>query len=132
MATRHQVRQAVISLLYASEMGSEMVEFRDEFLEEKKIRNKQKQFTQSLFEGVVENLDLIDENLNLRLKEHKIDEIGAVERAILRLGVYEIKFTPTDKAIIINEAIELAREMAADSSPKLINAVLDSIKSDLE
>ena len=40
MATRHQVRQAVVSLLYAHEMGSEMVEFPNEFLEEKKIRNK--------------------------------------------------------------------------------------------
>lgn len=42
MATRHQVRQAVVSLLYAHEMGSEMNEFKDEFLEEKKIRNERK------------------------------------------------------------------------------------------
>ena len=38
MATRHQVRQCVVSLLYAQEMGSEMEHFSDEFLEEKKIR----------------------------------------------------------------------------------------------
>ena len=41
MATRHQVRQAVVSLLYAKDMGNEMDDFKNEFLEEKKIRNAQ-------------------------------------------------------------------------------------------
>lgn len=128
MATRHQVRQAVVSLLYANEMGSEMVEFKDEFLEEKKIRNDQREFTKALFSGINENLGVIDEAINEHLSEYKLDEIGVVERAILRLGAYEIKFTSTDKPVIINEAIELSKEMASDSSPKLVNAVLDAIK----
>lgn len=128
MATRHQVRQAVISLLYAKEMGSEMVEFPDEFLEEKKIRNKQKDFTNELFEGVLAHQSQIDKILNEKLSEYKIEEIGVVERAILRLGVYEMKFTPTDKAVVINEAVELAKEMASENMTKFINGVLDKIQ----
>ncbi|MGP1485645.1 MAG: transcription antitermination factor NusB [Campylobacter sp.] len=127
MATRHQVRQAVVSLLYASELGSQD-EFIDEFLEEKKIRNEQRNFTISLLNGVVQNLQLLDDTLNNFLKEWKINEIGAVERAILRLGVYEMKFTDTDKAVVINEAIELGKELSSDSAPKFINGVLDAIK----
>lgn len=127
MATRHQVRQAVVSLLYASELGSQD-EFIDEFLEEKKIRNEQRNFTISLLNGVVQNLQLLDDTLNNFLKEWKINEIGAVERAILRLGVYEMKFTDTDKAVVINEAIELGKELGSDSAPKFINGVLDAIK----
>lgn len=128
MATRHQVRQAVISLLYAQEMGSEMEEFKNEFLEDKKIRNQQKEFTKSLFNGVNSNLEKIDEVLNSFLNEYKIDKVGVVERAILRLGAYEMNFTDTDKAVIINEAIELAKEMASETSPKFINGVLDAMK----
>ena len=124
MATRHQVRQAVVSLLYAREMGSEMVEFPNEFLEEKKIRNKQKDFTNELFIGI-----LIDEILNQNLSECKIDEIGIIEREILRLGVYEICFTNTDKAVAINEAVELAKEMANENTTRLINGVLDKINN---
>ncbi|MFL1705704.1 MULTISPECIES: transcription antitermination factor NusB [Campylobacter] len=131
MATRHQVRQAVISLLYAQEMGSEMSEFKDEFLEEKKIRNEQRNFTTSLYDGVNENLTALDELLNSHLKEYKIHEIGVVERAILRLGAYEMKFTDTDKAVVINEAIELAKELGSDSAPKFINGVLDAVRSDI-
>ncbi|ASM35998.1 transcription antitermination factor NusB [Campylobacter sputorum] len=128
MATRHQVRQAVVSLLYAKEMGSEMEEFSKEFLEEKKIRNDQKKFTQSLFFGINENLDEIDKKLDNLLKERDISQIGIVERSILRLGAYEILFTDTDNAVIINEAIELAKELGNDSAPKFVNAVLDGIK----
>lgn len=128
MATRHQVRQAVVSLLYAKEMGSEIKEFPDEFLEEKKIRNNQKKFTQSLFYGINDHLSEIDKNLDLLLSQRDISQIGVVERSILRLGAYEILFTDTDNAVIINEAIELAKEMGSESAPKFVNAVLDAIK----
>jgi N utilization substance protein B len=56
-----------------------------------------------------------------------LQEIGNIERAILRLGAYEILFTSIDKAIIINEAIELSKKLTSQSSPKLINGVLDSL-----
>ncbi len=131
MATRHQVRQAVVSLLYAREMGSCNEEFVEEFLEEKKIRNDQRSLALSLFHGILEHADELDGLLNARLKEWKINEIGSIERAVLRLGAYEMKFTQTDKAVIINEGIELGKELGGDSAPKFINGVLDALKADL-
>ncbi|BEK37564.1 transcription antitermination factor NusB [Campylobacter coli] len=127
MATRHQVRQSVISLLYALEMNEKNENFIDEFLNEKKIRNEQKNFTLSLYEGIIKNLDDIDKNLNPYLNENEIEKLGHIERAILRLGAYEILFTDTPDAIVINEAIELAKELANDNSPKFINGVLDAL-----
>ncbi|EPS9489681.1 transcription antitermination factor NusB [Campylobacter coli] len=127
MATRHQVRQSVISLLYALEMNEKNENFIDEFLNEKKIRNKQKNFTLSLYEGIIKNLDDIDKNLNPYLNENEIEKLGHIERAILRLGAYELLFTDTPNAIVINEAIELAKELANDNSPKFINGVLDTL-----
>ena len=130
MATRHQVRQCVVSLLYAKEMGSQMAQFSDEFLEEKKIRNDQKNFTISLYNGVLDNLDNIDNLLNSYLGKWKLDQIGIVERQILRLGAYEMKYSDIDLAIAINEAVILANELASESSIKLINGVLDAIAKD--
>lgn len=125
MATRHQVRQAVVSLLYALEFNSQNDEFVDEFLHKKKIRNEQKKFTLSLYQGVYENMQSIDEAINGHLNENTIAKLGHTERAILRLGVYELLFTDTIKAIVINEAVELAKELA--HSPQLINGILDSL-----
>ncbi|MBZ7935140.1 transcription antitermination factor NusB [Campylobacter sp. B0100352/1] len=127
MATRHQVRQSVVSLLYALEMNEKNENFIDDYLNEKKIRNEQKKFTLNLYQGIIHNLSNIDEKLNTHLNENKIEKLGYIERAILRLGAYELLFTDTPSAIIINEAIELAKELANDSSPKFINGVLDSL-----
>lgn len=127
MATRHQVRQSVISLLYALELNSQNNVFVDEILDEKKIRNEQKNFTLNLYHGILDNLNNIDETLNSFLNDNQITALGHIERAILRLGAYELLFTDTPSAIVINEAIELAKELANDNSPKFINGVLDAL-----
>lgn len=128
MATRHQARQAVVSLLYAYEMGNSSDEFIDEFLEEKKIRNERKTQAVDTFNAVLENQEKIDAFLIQHLKDGDISKVGVVERAILRLGVYEIKFEKIDSAVVINEAVELAKELGGDNAPRLINAVLDKVK----
>jgi len=128
MATRHQARTAVVGLLYAFDLGNENIaKFSDEILEEDKIRNKQREFSNSLFSGTVENLEMLDKEINEHLTDWDYDGIGKVEKAILRLGAYEILVAKTDKAIIINEAVELAKTLADDKSPQFINGVLDAL-----
>lgn len=129
MATRHQARAAVVGLLYAYDLGNvEIDNFFEDILEEKKIRNKQREFSAKLFKGTIDNLEQVDDAIKSHLKEWDIKDLGKVERAILRLGAYEIVIDNNDKAIVINEAIELAKELADDKSPKFINGVLDALK----
>jgi N utilization substance protein B len=128
MATRHQARTAVVGLLYAFDLGNENIaNFSDEILEEGKIRNKQREFSNALFAGTVENLEMLDKEIQLHLTDWDYDGIGKVEKAIMRLGAYEILVAKTDKAIIINEAVELAKTLADEKSPQFINAVLDAL-----
>ena len=128
MATRHQARTAVVGLLYAYDLGNaNIAQFSDDILEEGKIRNKQREFSQGLFKGTIEHLDEIDAEITKHLKEWDMDGIGKVEKAILRLGTYEILIAGTDRPIIINEAVELAKELADDRSPQFINGVLDAV-----
>ncbi|OPA71930.1 N utilization substance protein B [Campylobacter pinnipediorum subsp. caledonicus] len=125
MATRHQARQAVVSLLYAYEMGTDSEEFLEEFLEDKKIRNERKTQVVETFNKILEKKDDIDNVFKQHLKDEDISKVGLVERSIIRLGIFEIKFADTDKAVVINEAIELAKELASDTSPRFVNAILD-------
>ncbi len=128
MATRHQARTAVVGLLYAYDLGNENIaKFSDEILEEDKIRNKQREFSHTLFDGTVENLEMLDKEIDAHMTEWDYNGIGKVEKAILRLGAYEILVAKTDKAIIINEAVELAKTLADDNAPKFINGVLDAL-----
>lgn len=131
MATRHQARMAVVSLLYAYDLGNQSIaDFSDEILEEKKIRNKQRDFALDLFKGVTEHFAQIDEAIVKHLKDWDFDRLGSIERATLRLGAYEIMFGGLDSAVIINEAIEVAKAFGSEQSPKFINGVLDAISKD--
>ena len=128
MATRRQARAAVVGLLYAYDLGNEEIsKFFEDILEEKKIRNKQREFSAKLFKGTVDNLKTIDEAISKHLKDWSFDELGKIEKAILRLGAYEILIDKNDKAVVINEAIELAKELAEQKSHQFINGVLDAI-----
>ncbi|MDH5465443.1 MAG: transcription antitermination factor NusB [Thiovulaceae bacterium] len=128
MATRHQAREAVISLLYAYDMGNEEIaKHADDILEDKKIRNKQKDFALELFEGTMGQLESLDKVIIENLKEWDFERLGNIERAILRLGSYEVLNKDLDSAVIINEAIELAKKLCSEQSPSFINGVLDGV-----
>jgi len=88
VATRTQARESVIGLLYAYDLGNDgIVKFVDEILEDKKIRNKQKDFALNLFNGVVNNLEVIDTNISENLAKRGINDMGSFEKSNLRLAV---------------------------------------------
>ncbi|ADN08421.1 transcription antitermination factor NusB [Sulfurimonas autotrophica] len=131
MATRQQARMAVVSLLYAYDLGNgNTSEHSNEILEEKKIRNKQKDFALGLYEGVMEHIEEIDKAIVEHLKEWDFERLGAIERATLRLATYEILFGELDSAVVINEAVEITKSFGTEQSPKFINGVLDAIAKD--
>jgi len=131
MATRQQARMAVVSLLYAYDLGNgNTSEHSSEILEEKKIRNKQKDFALTLYEGVMDHLEAVDKAIITHLKDWDFERLGAIERATLRLAAYEILFSELDSAVIINEAVEITKAFGTEQSPKFINGVLDAIAKD--
>jgi N utilization substance protein B len=122
---------AVVSLLYAFDLGNgNIAEHTDEILEEKKIRNKQKDFALTLYEGVMQNITSVDEAIVKHLKDWDFERLGAIERATLRLATYEILYGELDSAVVINEAVEITKAFGTEQSPKFINGVLDAISKD--
>ena len=61
------------------------------------------------------------------LKDWTIDRLSKVDKAILRMGIYELVYTDTPEVVSINEAVELANEFSDEKVKNMINAVLDSI-----
>ena len=131
MATRHHARMAVVSLLYAYDLGNgNIAEHTAEILEEKKSRNKQKDFALGLYEGVMANIEVCDKAIIKHLKDWDFERLGTIERATLRLASYEIIFGELDSAVVINEAVEITKAFGTEQSPKFINGVLDAISKD--
>ena len=121
MATRSRVRGVVIQLLYAYGSGNEKIEdFLEEILMEQKIKNAHKEFATKLFFGSIHYLESIDLRIAHQLKDWDFSRIGEMEKAILRLGVYELAYTQTNKAIVINEALEIAKNYCSENSTKFV------------
>ncbi|MBX7490205.1 transcription antitermination factor NusB [Helicobacter turcicus] len=128
MATRTQAREVVAQLLYAYGSGNDKIaNFMEEILNEQKIKNAQSVFAKTLFNGVLEYLEEIDLRIKHQIENWDFERIGDMERAILRLGVYEIIFSQIDKAIVINEALEITKNFSNEASTKFINGILDGI-----
>lgn len=85
------------------------------------------EFVVSTFNKILDNKENIDNTINKYLKNWTIDRLGKTDQSILRLGVYELLFTDTPGAIVIDEAIELSKKYSDDKVKDMINAVLDNI-----
>jgi N utilization substance protein B len=87
-----------------------------------------REFAGELIRGVTEHLDEIDSAIRTHLENYSLQRLTAVDRSILRLGVYEVIFSkhiPPQAAI--NEAIEVAKRFGTEDSPGFVNGILDHI-----
>ncbi|MEH7228766.1 transcription antitermination factor NusB [Bacillus safensis] len=90
-------------------------------------------FFEELVFGVLEQKDKLDDMISKHLVNWKLDRIANVDRAILRLSVYEMVYQEDiPVSVSMNEAIELAKLFGDDKAPKFVNGVLSNIKNDLK
>ena len=99
-------------------------------LEERKIINTD--FLKELVEGVLNNIEDIDNNISKYLENWTIDRLGLTDQAIIRISVYELLYTNTPNLVCINEAIELSKKYSDEKVSKMINGVLDKIYHEVE
>ena len=88
------------------------------------------EFVKDIVYGVVTSFDELTDEANKYLKDWTIDRIDATGAAILRMALYEIKYTDTPNVVVINEAVELAKKYSDEEVRKMINAVLDKVISE--
>lgn len=87
-------------------------------------------FFEELVFGVLEQKDKLDDMISQHLVNWKLDRIANVDRAILRLSVYEMVYQEDiPLSVSMNEAIELAKLFGDDKAPKFVNGVLSNIKT---
>ena len=82
----------------------------------------------SLVEGVAKNLDRIDELIASYAEGWTIDRMPVIDRNLARIAVYELLYVPEiDDPVAITEAVELAKQMSTDDSPRYLNGILGRI-----
>ncbi|MEU4688591.1 transcription antitermination factor NusB [Actinoplanes sp. NPDC023714] len=85
-------------------------------------------YATELIEGVAKHLDRIDELIASYAEGWTIDRMPTVDRNLARIAVFELLYVPdVDDPVAITEAVELAKEMSTDDSPRFLNGLLDRI-----
>jgi len=125
---RTNARKAAVQALYQWQMtGQSLIEIERQFLEEERLKDAQKSYFTELFHGVPKNLEAIDQVLS-EFVDRPVDMIDPVERAILRMGVYELLHRlDMPYRVVLNEGINLAKYFGADGSHKYVNGILDKV-----
>ena len=101
-----------------------------EIEEEAKEIDYDHKFADELYNGVLNNLQKIDRAIAICLEKYPLERLSYIDRNLVRIGTYEMMFTSTPKAIIINEIVNLTKEYSQTesfASGKFNNALLDNI-----
>ncbi|HMB17831.1 MAG TPA: transcription antitermination factor NusB [Gaiellaceae bacterium] len=84
-------------------------------------------FAQETAEGVAERVDELDRRIDEATVDWPADRLGALERNVLRIGIYELEKGDVPREVAIDEAVRLAKRYASDEAGKLVNGILGRI-----
>ncbi|MGO9126275.1 MAG: transcription antitermination factor NusB [Terriglobales bacterium] len=135
MGTRRKSRELVLQMLFQSDMGKQAPDqVRSSFWNEhRSAQDEVRGFAEDLFRVATDHAAEIDGLIERHAEHWRMDRMAAVDRNLLRSAVAElIGFPATPRAVVINEALEIARKFSSPESTQFINGVLDSVGKELE
>jgi transcription antitermination protein NusB len=129
---RHQARKRAVDLLFEAEARGlspvEIVEVRTALTEAKQDVAALNPYTETVARGVGEHTAHIDDLISSHLQGWTLDRLPAVDRAILRVAVWELLHAEdVPEPVAVDEAVQLAKELSTDESPSFINGVLGQV-----
>lgn len=130
--TRSELREKCMIILYQNDIINKNKNDGDIDAIIKENLDIDNDFVKEIVYGVITHFNELDQICNKYMKNWSIDRIDKTGAAILRIAVYELKYTDTPSLVVINEAIELAKKYSDEDVRKMINAVLDKIINDEE
>jgi N utilization substance protein B len=133
---RHQARQVGLQVLYRYDQShpvdplpSAIVTELSQHFEHFKVPSAVREFASELVAGTLRKLPDLDALIEQAGTNWKIGRMSAVDRNLLRMSIYELKHFPdTPASVVIDEAVELAKQFGTAESPAFVNGVLDAVR----
>lgn len=88
-------------------------------------------FANQLFEGAARDAKELDESISKHVENWKVERISAIDRAILRLAMHEMRATDTPPKVVINEAVDLAKKFSSEEAGGFVNGILDTYRKSI-
>jgi len=146
MGLRRKARELAVQTVYALDYTDANEEFREfnllnaypeilsEMAEHEDLNpdHPALAFADELIRNTIIHMEDIEAKIEAHSSNWSIDRIVSLDRSILRVAIYEMLFTNTPPAVIINEAIEIAKKYSSESSNKFVNGILDAINQEIK
>ncbi len=132
MGARSTAREAVLQMLFALDAsGADVERVIADFWRETPGEPEGRAYADELLRGIARELAATDERIRAASKNWRLERMTRVDRNVLRLGAFELANRPdVPRAVILDEAVEIAKRFGTDESGAFVNGVLDRIADD--
>lgn len=128
MSARTKARKRALDILFeADQRGENLIEVLEQRLADSGRQTAVPEYSEAIVRGVGEHWVALNALIQEASPEWTVQRMPAVDRAILRIGAWEIVAGGIDVAVAIDEAVELAGDLSTDDSPRFINGILGTI-----
>lgn len=131
MSARSKARKRAVDAIFAADLRKvspeELLELTREQVSDRQNQDEIFGYAREIVLGIIENHAEVDELLETYAEGWEIDRMPNVDRAILRVGIWEILYSETPDAVVVNEAVELAKEYSTEESGGFINGLLSRV-----
>ena len=118
-----------MQMLFQWDMSQqEPAKLEGKFWREARATETTREFANRLFEGAAKEVASLDEQIVKHADNWRFERLAAIDRAILRLAIHELRSTDTPPKVVLNEAIELAKKFSSEESGGFVNGILDAFR----
>jgi transcription antitermination protein NusB len=133
VSLRTKSREFAMQMLFQWDMSEqEPAKLEAKFWRAAKAADSTRVFANRLFEGAVKETPAIDELIVKQAKNWRLERLAVIDRAILRLAIYELRTTDTPPKVVLNEAVELAKKFSSEEAGSFVNGILDAVHKSLK
>jgi transcription antitermination protein NusB len=129
MSLRTKAREFAMQMLFQWDMSQQdPAKLEVKFWRAAKAADATRDFANQLFEGTARDTQVLDEIIVKHADNWRFERLAAIDRAILRLAIYELRATDTPPKVVLNEAVELAKKFSSEDSGAFVNGILDAFR----
>jgi transcription antitermination protein NusB len=132
MSLRTKSREFAMQMLFQWDMSQQdPAELEAKFWRSAKAADTTREFANRLFEGAAKEVTVLDEIIVKHAENWRFERLAAIDRAILRLAMHELRSSDTPPKVVLNEAVDLAKKFSGEDSGAFVNGILDGFRKSM-
>jgi transcription antitermination protein NusB len=132
VSLRTKSREFAMQMLFQWDMSrQDPAKLEAKFWRTAKAADNTRAFANKLFEGAANDADELDALIVQHAQNWRLERMAIIDRAVLRLAIYELRVAETPPKVVLNEAVDLAKKFSSEDAGAFVNGILDAVNKAL-